>query len=379
MLLCRDSCCTQGEPRGATASTRNMLVLLVDRLGDGVVVIGPDQAVVWMNRAMERLFGVSGYETIGMNAVEFISLCVSPNLQGGEDLKADFIGSCFFCENIPTRRYRISRNPCRGIWVEYSSTVIPSGPNRGARLDTFHVSQDSGRLETNLQEYRQRYDFLETVSSDLVVCLDPGLAIRSVSPSARLLLGYNPGDLAGKHLSSIMTPESIAEFQKACFLDRVSRGSTGRSVLPGNVRTIEATLTDMQRQPVAVIFGFALVGDDEGNPAGTIAVAHRKSGNQSDEHLWQEVCSQFNRNIEHLACLGDRIKNPLAVIIGLAGMQDGAAARQIAEQAQIIDRIVTELDQGYVASLNVRQFLRKHYHLEDDAQPRVTPPKSGSA
>ncbi|WP_343240896.1 PAS domain-containing protein [Methanoculleus sp. UBA334] len=108
MLLCRDSCCTQGEPRGATASTRNMLVLLVDRLGDGVVVIGPDQAVVWMNRAMERLFGVSGYETIGMNAVEFISLCVSPNLQGGEDLKADFIGSCFFCENIPTRRYRIS-------------------------------------------------------------------------------------------------------------------------------------------------------------------------------------------------------------------------------------------------------------------------------
>ncbi len=372
ILLYRGNCCAQGEFHVAAAPVRNLLALLVDCQEDGIVLIGPDQTVAWMNRAMEELFGVSGYETIGMNAVEFISLCVSPNIQDGEDLKADFIVSCFFCENIPARRYRTSRNPARR--VEYSSTVIPSGPDRGARLDTYHASLDSGRLETSLQEYRQRYDFLAAFSSSLVVSLDPGLTITSVNPSVRRLLGHNPNDLTGKHLSFIMTPDSVAQFQKACFLDRVSRGSTGGSNPAEGACTMEANLMDARSQQVAVTFGFSLVGDGEGGLTGIVAVAHPKTGDRNDEYLRQEVCSQLDRNIEHLACLGDRIRNPLAVIIGLADLQDSEVARKITEQAQIIDGIVTELDRGYVASLNIRQFLKKHHHLGDDAALGVPPP-----
>ena len=84
-------------------------------------------------------------------------------------------------------------------------------------------------------------------------------------------------------------------------------------------------------------------------------------------------------NTEQLACLGDRIRNPLAVIIGLAGMHDGEVARKISEQALIIDEIVTELDREYVASLSVRQYLRKHYHLGGDAQLQAPSPTSISA
>ncbi len=373
-LIYRGSCYAQDDSHAAV-STRNLLALLVDRQEDGIVLIGPDQTVAWMNKAMEGLFGMSGYETIGMNAVEFISFCISPNLLDGEDLKEDFIVSCFFCENIPARRYCMSRAPARRIWVEYSSTVIPTGPARGARLDTYHVSQGSDRSETSLQEYRQRYDFLTAFSSDLVLSLDPGLTITSVSPSVKGLLGHNPVDLAGKHLSSIMARDSVAQFQKACFLDRVSRGSAGCSDPAGGVRGMEATLMDAQDQPVAVMFELSSVGDVEGHLTGIIAVAHQKT----DEHLHQEVCSQLDRNIEQLACLGDRIRNPLAVIIGLADIQDGEVTRKISEQARIIDGIVTELDRGYVASLSVRQYLRKHYHLGDDAQLQAPPPKSGSA
>ncbi len=373
MLLCRGSCYAQDDSHTAV-SARNLLALLVDCQEDGIVLVSPDQTVAWMNKAMEGLFEVSGYETIGMNAVEFISLCISPNLLNGEDLKADFIVSCFFCENIPARRYCISRTPARRVWVDYSSTVISSGPARGARLDTYHTNLDSSRVERSLQEYRQRYDFLAALSADLVISLDPGLTITSVSPSARSLLGHNPDDLAGKHLSSIMTRDSVAQFQKACFLDRVSRGSAERSDPAGGVRVIEAGLVDAQNQPVAVIFGFSLIGDGEGSLTGIIAAARRKT-----DDLRQEVCSQLDRNIELLACLGDRIRNPLAVIVGLADLQDSEVTRKISEQARIVDGVLAELDQGYVTSLSVRQFLRKHYPPGDDAPLQIPTPESRPA
>jgi len=367
MLFCHSSCLTQSEPGAAAASARDVLAPLVDRLEDGVVLIGPDHTVAWMNKAMEELFGVSRYEIIGMNAVEFISICISPNLQGGEDLKSDFIVSCFFCENIPTRRYCIARTPAGGVWVEYSSTVIPGGPNRGARLDTYHISLDAGRLETSLQEWRQRYDLLSAISSDLVISLDPGLTITSVNLAIRRLLGYNPENLIGKHLSFIMAPDCVAEFQKTCFRDRVSRGTAGRSDPAGGMCTLEVNLMDARNQPVAVILEFSSVGDRDGSSTGFIAVARQKAGELNDEHLWREVGSQLDQNIEHLVCLGDRIRNPLAVIVGLADLQDDETTRKIAEQARIIDGIVTELDRGYVASLSVRKFLRKHYHQRDNA------------
>jgi PAS domain-containing protein len=378
LLFDNRRCSAQDEVRAAAASPPDLLAPLVDCLEDGLVLVGPDQTVTWMNRAMEGLFGVSKYETIGMNAVDFISLCISPNLQGGEELKEDFIVSCFFCENIPARRYRTSRTPGGRVWVEYSSAVIPDGPDQGARLDTYRIRPDSNRLEAGLREYRQRFEFLTAVSSDLIISLDPGLKITSVGPSVRRLLGHNPEDLPGKHLSSIMDPDSVAEFQKACFLDRVAKGSAERCDPAEVVHAMEATLMDARDQPIAVLFGFSLVGDGEGSLTGIIAAAHKKPDDHNVEHLQRDVSLQLDRNIEHLACLGDRIRNPLAAIVGLASLLDGEVAEKIVGQALIIDGILTELDRGYVASLNVRQFLRKHYHLGDDAQLQATKPLHAS-
>ena len=368
ILLCHSNRRAQREPRVAATPARDLLGLLVDRLEDGVVMIGPDQTVVWMNGAMERLFGVSGYETIGMNAVEFISHHISPCLMSGEALKEDFIVSCFFGEDIPVRRYCIARTPAEKIRVDYSSTVIPEGPNRGARLDVYHTSPDSGRQEAGRPEYRHRYEVLAAVSSDPVISLDPGLMITSVSPPVQHLLGHDPDELPGLHLSSIMAPDSVAELRKACFLDRVSRGAAGTFNPAGDVHCMEVTLTDAQNRPVAAFLRFSLVGDGEGDFTGIIAVAHR----MTDDDLRRRVSSQLDENIEQLACLGDRIRNPLAVIIGLAGLEENDVTRRISEQAKIVDGILTELDRGYVASLSVREFLRKHYNLEYDA-------RSGSA
>ncbi|WP_317065382.1 PAS domain-containing protein [Methanoculleus caldifontis] len=365
ILLYYDSCCAQGKSRVAAGSVRDLLALLLERLDDGIVVIGPDQTVAWVNDAMEGLFGVSRYETIGMNAVEFVSRCISPCLLEGETLKEDFIVSCFFDEAIPARRYCIARTRERRVWVEYSSTVIPDGPGRGARLDTYHISPDCSRGEAGLQDCRRLYGVLAAVSSDPVISLDPDLMIMSASPPVRHLLGYDPDSLPGLHLSSIMASDSVVEFQKACFRGRASDGEMGLERPAGDMRSMEVTFLDAQNRPVAAVVAFLPVDDGEGGFAGIVAAVHDGAGGD----LRHGVCAQLDENIEHLACLGDRIKNPLAVILGLAGLEDGEVARKIADQARIIDGVLTELDRGYVASLSVREFLRKHYGLKGDDRP----------
>lgn len=372
-------CCPHAGSHFAT-STGDLLTLLVGYQKDGIVLIAPDQTVIWMNRAIEDLFGVNRYDTVGMNAIEFVSRCISPNFPNGEDFKAEFISACFFYEKIPERRYCISRKSTDNIWVEYSSIVIPVGRNRGARLDIYHITSGSDRLEARLQEARDLFETLVALSSDLVISLNSSLIITSVSPSVERFLGYRPEDLAGKHLSFLMTRDSIAEFQKVCFLERVSRNSAGRSDPIEKPRTMEALFMSVQGLPIAMSLGFSPISDSMGNLAGIIAVVQQKT----DDSRWREISAQLDQNIEHLACLGDRIRNLLAVIVGLADLQGGEIAEKIVKQAEIIDGVLRELDSGYAASLSAREFLRKH-HLRDDldldAPPRteITRPVSGLA
>ena len=88
-------CCPHAGSHFAT-STGDLLTLLVGYQKDGIVLIAPDQTVIWMNRAIEDLFGVNRYDTVGMNAIELSPLYLQ--ISNGEDFKAEFI--CLFLLRI---------------------------------------------------------------------------------------------------------------------------------------------------------------------------------------------------------------------------------------------------------------------------------------
>jgi sensor domain CHASE-containing protein len=75
----------------------------------------------------------------------------------------------------------------------------------------------------------------------------------------------------------------------------------------------------------------------------------------------REAYEQIERNIEQFAILGDHIRNPLAVIVGLADLTGGTASEKILEQAKTIDKIIDQLDRGWIESEKVREFLRRYY------------------
>ncbi|MDD3857025.1 MAG: PAS domain S-box protein [Methanoculleus sp.] len=79
------------------------------------------------------------------------------------------------------------------------------------------------------------------------------------------------------------------------------------------------------------------------------------------ESLKKSAFLQIEENIEQLAILNDSIRNPLTVIIALAEMGDTEIDRKIIEQAWAIDAIISRLDQGWLVSRKVKEYLKKHY------------------
>ncbi|MFA4826345.1 MAG: RyR domain-containing protein [Methanoregula sp.] len=76
------------------------------------------------------------------------------------------------------------------------------------------------------------------------------------------------------------------------------------------------------------------------------------------------VYQQIEKNIEQFAILGDHLRNPLTVIIGLCdGMADQARAEKIVTQAKQIDSIIDRIDNGWIESEKIRDFLKKYYDV----------------
>ena len=91
------------------------------------------------------------------------------------------------------------------------------------------------------------------------------------------------------------------------------------------------------------------------------------------EATQKTALQQIERNIEQFAILGDHIRNPLAVIVGLTCMLAEDIASKVMVQAKEIDRIITQIDIGWIESDKVRNIIRKYYgigaqnHQKDEA------------
>jgi len=65
--------------------------------------------------------------------------------------------------------------------------------------------------------------------------------------------------------------------------------------------------------------------------------------------------------MELFAILGDHVRHPLQVIMARADLLgDAEAAASIREQVQRINTLVKQLDQGWVESRAIREFLRRN-------------------
>ncbi len=99
-------------------------------------------------------------------------------------------------------------------------------------------------------------------------------------------------------------------------------------------------------------------------PARVVLFATDITDKAQMEQLKKETYEQIEKNIEQFAILGDHIRNPVSVITGLCDLlEDREIAQKIISQAREIDRIVTQIDQGWIDSEKVRTIIKKYYDV----------------
>ncbi len=76
------------------------------------------------------------------------------------------------------------------------------------------------------------------------------------------------------------------------------------------------------------------------------------------EEVRRQAFIQIDKNMEQFAILVDSIRNPLSIIVGITDIQLKDQEKTIIEQANEIDKIINELDQRWLESIDVRNFLK---------------------
>lgn len=79
------------------------------------------------------------------------------------------------------------------------------------------------------------------------------------------------------------------------------------------------------------------------------------------EKLKTEAFIQIDRLFEQLAILNDEIRNPLSVIVAVADSMEDEDGKKILSQCDVINDTISRLDSGWLQSVKVRSFLKKHY------------------
>ncbi len=120
-----------------------------------------------------------------------------------------------------------------------------------------------------------------------------------------------------------------------------------------------------------------MVTDETGKPICIIASFIDITDRRQMDNVKRKALEEIGQNIKQFAILGDHIRNPLAVIMGLSSLAPGEITDKIILQSREIDRIITQLDAGWVESDKLREFIKRYYKADpaDKEQPETGPKK----
>jgi len=326
---------------------------LADLLDDGICIIDAGGRVRWINRALEEFFGIGRDEVESMPIADFLVQVVSPALiepQGG--IPKDFLSPS------PTPpsgllEIRIASHREGPLWVEYSGRPFPGEDGRVWRMDLFRRINRWKVAEHHFMESEERYRLLFNKGNDAVLVFSLSAdrvpeRFLEVNDIACSRFGYTRQELLELSPLSLVPSDMIGAVFRI-----LKRLSTDRSVVYTSRQITKGGLII----PVEINSSlFSMDGEQV-----VISISRDISERERLESLKKNALQQIGHNIEQFATLGDHIRNPLAVIVGLASLEETASSIQILEAAGLIDALVTELDRGWIESENVRAFLRKHY------------------
>ena len=213
----------------------------------------------------------------------------------------------------------------------------------GSMIERFQARESLKRSESQFREIMQQsFDMIYT-------CYHEG-GIAYISPAVTRVLGYAPDEIIGRRCRDFVVPSSLPAWEEG--RAKISCGEPVEG-LEIEFRRKDGSVTYLELNESPIIRDLSVIG--------VHVVGRDITDRKQNERLRQRAFDQIERNIEQFAILGDHIRQPLQVILGMTELiDDGGATGRIREQVDRINGYVRQLDRGWIESRQVREFLRKH-------------------
>ena len=205
---------------------------------------------------------------------------------------------------------------------------------------------------------REKELFSQTFESlrDAAFVLDAHpVAIRKANKAASRLFEYGIKEMKGKKPELLhVNGDSAEQFYK-----RIHPYITGHTEVP----RFEFRMKRKNGTIFPAEHSISLLYDSGGNQKGWVHIVRDITSEKEAEKREKASLRQIEENMEQLATLNDQIRNPLAVILGLADLKCPESAKEISDQVREIDKMVKMLDEGWVRSEKIWAYLKTHYGL----------------
>ncbi len=242
---------------------------------------------------------------------------------------------------------------------DFSARIAISGDDEIAELGN-DVNGMIGELEMSQKQVRQRLNqseenyrlFFNSITDPVIIYRFSGGdltgSIIGANDASTDILGYSREDLLAMSPAAIIIPDE----------GEGTLPLTGRLWADGYV-LFESGYRTMGGKMIPVEIN-ARVFDYFGQKA-VLAIARDITERHDIERLKMEAFQQIEKNMQQFALLNDHIRNPVQGIIGTADLMQNTYSEKIIKLAHVINDIIHKLDQGYIESEKIYDFLRKYY------------------
>lgn len=211
------------------------------------------------------------------------------------------------------------------------------------------------------EELRKQFEDLTTAQADLrqtteyldkliehanagIVIWGTDQHIIRLNPAFERLTGKRSDELVGEPVASAIGPPKE---------DSV--------IFSDHWESVEIPIITADGQEKTVLWSSSEIKNQKGDVVAMVAHGIDITERKMLEDLRLKALVQVEEQIRNLAILNDSIRNPLAVIVALCSMEEGENYNRIVKQAYEIDNIITQLDQGWLESMKIREYIRKHH------------------
>jgi PAS domain S-box-containing protein len=189
--------------RSLHSERERLFSAVVESSNDAIITKSLDGTITAWNRAAERLFGFVSVEAVGRP----IDIIVPADRRDEIRTILEQVGRGERIED-----YETVRSNKDGRAVDVLLTVSPIRSASGAIVGASKIARDitdTKRTHKALnQEIEERQRIFET-SHDLIFVTDSAGNFIQVSPSARIILGYDPAEMIGRSAIHFIHPEDL--------------------------------------------------------------------------------------------------------------------------------------------------------------------------